>query len=64
MKRRQNDEGGEQSEQGKKKNGEGWKIIEHSVLGPQNDLLRWPWQRVDAQLLRSQGAQSDRAARL
>jgi len=48
VKRRKDDERGEQSEQGEKKSGEGWKIIERSVLGPQNDLLRWPWQRVDA----------------
>ena len=48
MKRGQDDEGEKTSEQEKKKNGEGWKTIELSILGQQNDLPRWPRQRVDA----------------
>ena len=64
MKGGQDDEEEKTSAQEREKNGVGWKTIEVSILEQQNDLPRWPRQRVGAYLLRSQGAQSDRAARL
>ena len=64
MKGGQDDEEEKTSAQEREKNGVRWKTIEVSILEQQNDLPRWPRQRVDAYLLRSQGAQSDRAARL
>ena len=40
--------GREDERTGEEEERRGWKTIELSILGQQNDLPRWPRQRVDA----------------